>query len=126
MAKVFGCVKSVYPKGAFDGGLAKAIKRRSCWPPMNCSCCYGTATRVRHRSARCGKKLQVSHFSRDTRKAIVYNTLSIHKESAMRYCGRDFTEEELAWIRRIIADRPETQSERPFSSLLPNGKLVEA
>lgn len=25
----------------------------------------------------------------------------------MRYCGRDFTEEELAWIRQIIADRPE-------------------
>lgn len=25
----------------------------------------------------------------------------------MRYCGREFTEEELAWIRRLIATRPE-------------------
>lgn len=25
----------------------------------------------------------------------------------MRYCGRDFTEEELAWIRRTIEDQPE-------------------
>jgi hypothetical protein len=25
----------------------------------------------------------------------------------MRYCGRDFTEEELAWIRRTITDQPE-------------------
>jgi hypothetical protein len=25
----------------------------------------------------------------------------------MRYCGRNFTEEELAWLRRTIADRPE-------------------
>lgn len=25
----------------------------------------------------------------------------------MRYCGREFTQEELAWIRQLIADRPE-------------------
>ncbi|MFH0782912.1 MAG: DUF4338 domain-containing protein [Pseudomonadota bacterium] len=25
----------------------------------------------------------------------------------MRYCGREFTEEELAWIRQLIANRPE-------------------
>lgn len=25
----------------------------------------------------------------------------------MRYCGRDFTKEEIAWIRKIIADQPE-------------------
>lgn len=25
----------------------------------------------------------------------------------MRYCGREFVEEELAWLRRLIADRPE-------------------
>lgn len=74
MAKVFGCVKSVYPEGPFDGGLAKAIKRRSCWPPMNYSCCYGTATRVRPPLARCGKKLRYNQISRDTRKAIWYIT----------------------------------------------------
>lgn len=25
----------------------------------------------------------------------------------MRYCGRDFSEEETTWIRQLIADRPE-------------------
>jgi len=25
----------------------------------------------------------------------------------MRYCGREFTEEELAWIRQLMANRPE-------------------
>ncbi len=25
----------------------------------------------------------------------------------MRYCGRDFTKEEIDWIRRLIEDRPE-------------------
>lgn len=25
----------------------------------------------------------------------------------MRYCGRDFTEKEIAWIKQLIADRPE-------------------
>ncbi len=25
----------------------------------------------------------------------------------MRYCGRDFSEEELTWLRGLIAERPE-------------------
>jgi len=29
----------------------------------------------------------------------------------MRYCGREFTEEELAWIRQLMANRPELSRE---------------
>jgi hypothetical protein len=50
----------------------------------------------------------------------------------MRYCGRDFTEEELAWIRRLIAEEPKRtrfdisqQVCRAFGWHKPDGGLKE-
>ena len=48
----------------------------------------------------------------------------------MRYCGRDFTKGELAWIRRLIAEAPQLtrpaisqQVCRVFEWYKPDGRL---
>jgi hypothetical protein len=50
----------------------------------------------------------------------------------MRYCGRDFTEEEISWIQQLIVDRPEISRKdlsvlfcREYKWLKPDGGLKD-
>jgi len=131
MAKDSGCARNGFQRVIFDGGRERRKAKWNNWRHMNCKCCYGIIIRIAQRLY--GKKSGAIEKKWPCHLAFCGNMhYVLFMDSAINYRGKTFNDDDISFIKGLIAENPESSRFalskklcREWNWVQPNGALKD-